>query len=324
MDTTEVVRWITQWLAAAEIDAGPHSPILGEVDSLRIAGLLAAAEARWDVDVSAGFAPGALADVTTLATHLCAPRPGSPRRWFASGAPGEQRPALPRDGLLTTSVSGEHLVGLPVAPTDFAGPLGSALAVGDEAVAVQRFADGLHAALAGLGVVPVWYPILTDSAVGADHPQNVDSAFPSGRLPHAACLQFVDGIGERPDGLYAGVGYAFRREPARRWEPAGRLEAYRVFEIVGCAGVDRVEELARAVVDRVAGLLAATVPGQWCAASDGFSDGMRRKLEWMTGDRPVAVASFNDHGTSFTGDAGRATFCVGVGLDRLLSLGVWR
>ncbi|MBC3840470.1 hypothetical protein GXW82_10215 [Streptacidiphilus sp. 4-A2] len=293
------------------------------IDSLRIMQLLAR-EAQVDVDVSDSFAldrcPTSPRWPTTCAAHATA----RPRAWFASGTEPVRRPVLPREGLLTASASGEHLVGLPVTPVDFERPLGSVLAVGEEAVAVQRFADRLLSALADFDVVPVWYPIITDSAVGADHPQNVDSAFQSGRLPHAACLQFLEGIGDRPDGVFAGIGYAFRREPARRWEPAGRLEAYRVFEIVCCAPPDRLAVLREGVLERVGDLLAGLVPGEWRGASDGFTEGIRRKLEWTTGDRPMAVASYNDHGSAFTGDAGRTGFCVGVGLDRLLSLGVWR
>lgn len=327
-DPAEVTEWVVGWISArTESEASPQTPIYGELNSLHIAELLAAAEARWDVDLSDGQSFAALADIASLAGHLCGTLRRSRRAWFSAGTTAEVgRPVLPSGALFTASASGEPLVGLPRSDAGFEGPLGSVLAVGEEARALEDFVRLLRSRLGFLAPTPVWFPIMTNSGVAAEHPQNVGSALRSGRLPHAACLQFLGGVADLADGLYTGIGYAFRDEPARRWRPQGRLEAYRVYEIVGCGGPDRVAGLADAVVETVGEILAEILDGGWDMATDGFTDGMNRKLEWTVAQPagPMALASFNDHGTSFTHDVRRTSFCVGVGVDRLSTLGIWR
>lgn len=327
--TAQVVEWTVQWLdAVARIRATAATPLAGEVDSLTLAELLTAAEARWDVSVDDGFALHVLADVRALAAHIAGSRTPSRRTWYA--APDVPEPvSSPPAGVVTARTAGQGTVLGLSRDGDRAAQDGgpaSVLRFGEEAAVLEKWTARLRDAFAGLGAAPVWFPLLTDSPVGAEHPQNVRAGFDTGRLPHAACVQLLQRLPGLPDGIHAGLGYGFRREPGRRWNPRGRLEAYRCYEVVAVGGPDLLGTARDVIRSRIAELLAPLAPGAWKSATDGFTPGVSRKEEWIMNidGSPIAAASYNEHGTAFTGVPHRASFCFGVGLDRLASLGVLR
>lgn len=328
-DVDRIADWVLRWVLAnsgMHLDSG--GALRGVVDSLALAELLTAAEFELGRDGWSDLAPADLDTVASLAAHLTSSPPASSKQWYRPLAADPVGPTSasvpPRTGLHATRTSlGGAVVGIEREPSAYAGRTGSVLLVGARARAVAALAAELTAAMEDLQPIPVWYPMLTSAATGGDHPQNVGAGFESGRLPHAACLELLEQLDARPDGLYCGIGFAFRREPARRWNAAGRLEAYRVWEAVWCgAAGDRAEATAR-LQEAVGTVLARLSSGRWVDARDGFTPGIQRKSEWAAdGDGPgagVALASVNDHGTTFVGGA-RASFCVGVGLDRIADL----
>ncbi|MEU3605666.1 hypothetical protein AB0E83_09445 [Streptomyces sp. NPDC035033] len=316
-----VIRWLSKNLGLTVSDG---SPLRGDVDSLLMAELLTAAEYELGRDAWTDFTPGCFDTVETLARHLADSPAGVEKRWYRPLGAHHGPEAAP-DGFDRARTSlGEVVVGAAAKPAA-TGRAGSVMLVGEHATAITELVAGLDAAVASFGPTPVWYPMLTNAGTGRDHPQNVASSLESGRLQHAACLELLEEIDERPDGLYSGIGYAYRREPARRWDSAGRLEAYRVWEAVWCGPVADAPGAMEELRSAVAAVLGGFSKGDWTPALDGFTPGLTRKSEWTVADGEpgagAALSSLNDHGTTFVRD-GRSSFCLGVGIDRLADLGL--
>ncbi|MFI6347330.1 hypothetical protein [Streptomyces sp. NPDC050560] len=325
MDGNSERDWVIRWFAenlGHTLSAG--SALRGDIDSLVMAELLTAAEYELSRDTWADFTPACFDTVETLAQHLADSPPGAEKRWYRPLAPsGRDLPQAP-DGFRRARTSlGDVVVEAPTTRPAADGRAGSLMLVGEGAAAITDLVADLEAAVAAFEPIPVWYPMLTNSATGRDHPQNISSSLATGRLPHAACLELLAGLDRRRDGLYCGVGYAYRHEPARRWSAAGRLEAYRVWEAVWCGPAERAPAVMEEVRLKVAAVLDRVAKGDWVPALDGFTPGMKRKNEWtVRDDEPgagTALSSLNDHGTAFVG-GGRSSFCLGVGIDRLADL----
>lgn len=310
------------------------SPLRGDIDSLTLTELLTAAEYELSRDVWTDFVPGSFDTVKTLSEHLDSSPFSEQKRWYRPlDAAGSATGVAVRDGQVHSVGShqartslGEIVVGAATLSTSSVTDRpGSVMLVGERATSIIGLVADLTTAVAAFEPTPVWYPMITAAGTGRDHPQNVASALESGRLQHAACLELLEELTERPDGLYCGVGCAYRREPARRWDAAGRLEAYRVWEAVWCG---RESDAAAAMVQiqrAVAAVLTSISTGEWVAARDGFTPGLTRKSEWLVArglsGAGAALSSLNDHGGTFVSD-GRSSFCVGVGIDRIADLGL--
>ncbi len=314
-----VIRWLSRNLG---LTVSAESPLRGDVDSLLMAELLTAAEYELSRDAWTDFTPACFDTVGTLAQHLANSPAGVDKHWYR---PLDEtgRTAAAHAGFDQARTSlGEVVVGAATRPAATGRP-GSVMLVGEPAVAITELVAGLDAAVAAFGPTSVWYPMLTSAGTGRDHPQNVASSLETGRLQHAACLELLEELDARPDGLYCGIGYAYRREPARRWDSAGRLEAYRVWEAVWCGPTEDAPKAMAQIKRAVATVLARFSKGDWAPALDGFTPGVTRKSEWTVADGEpgagMALSSLNDHGTTFVRD-GRSSFCLGVGIDRLADL----
>lgn len=351
----EVCRWIGHWLRAVHgLEFAADDDLLGALDSLALAELLVAVESEFGTALDEGFALDRLATVRTLAAHVAASCTPSPRIWLSTAARpqrlGPGRLTAVRDQLAPGAVAARTAsnglsVGLRIAADGADGgngadrgrpagkprpddgietDSGSLLAYGRPARAAALLTARLEELAARLEAVPVWYPILTNAPTGRDHPQRVTSSHTGGRLGHAACLQLLTALPADRDRTYCGVGFAFRHEPARRWDVRGRLEAYRVHETVVAGGADYRARRWAVLREAVDELLSGYVTGGWQEAEDGFTPGMERKLEWVADTRGgrAALASLNDHADSFTRAAGSGSFCLGVGVDRMVDLGV--
>ncbi|MGW4562122.1 hypothetical protein ACWEN3_06810 [Streptomyces sp. NPDC004561] len=314
-----VIRWLSKNLGLA---LSAESPLRGDVDSLIMAELLTAAEYELSRDAWTDFTPACFDTVETLSQHLANSPAGVEKHWYRPLDETGRRGAA-HDGFDRARTSlGEVVVGAATRQA-VTGSTGSVMLVGEPAVAITDLVADLDAAVAALDPTSVWYPMLTNAGTGRDHPQNVASSLETGRLQHAACLELLEELDERPDGLYCGIGYAYRREPARRWDSAGRLEAYRVWEAVWCGSAENAPTAMAEIKRAVAAVLGRFVKGDWESALDGFTPGVTRKSEWtVAAGEPgagMALSSLNDHGTTFVHD-GRSSFCLGVGIDRLADL----
>jgi hypothetical protein len=325
-DGRSELGWVIQWLSK-NLDStfSAESPLRGDVDSITVVELLTAAEYELSRDVWTDLSPACFDTVEALSQHLASCPRSVEKRWYRPL--GRTNPLETAHFVLHQARTSDGDIVVGTAPNQPAanGRLGSVMLVGDRAVAITDLVANLNAAVAGFDPASVWYPMLTTAPTGREHPQNVASSLESGRLPHAACLQLLEELGGRPDGLYCGVGYAYRHEPARRWDAIGRLEAYRVWEAVWCGSAGNAQ-MAMAEIERgVADVLDRISKGKWIAARDGFTPGLTRKKEWTISDREphagTALSSLNDHGTTFVRD-GRSSFCVGVGIDRLADIGL--
>ncbi len=341
-----VARWAVAWLSEVHaFHTDSDEDLLGRLDSLALTELLVACEARFGLWLGDGFTLDVLATVGSLAEHVASVAiRGSDRLWFRSVPGTPVGPDLMNDltrrlgpaGVVARTAADEMALGIGRGEsnrTSSSEPLsaqrpissgsGSVLAIGAAADAIRRFVARLDDATAALEAIPVWYPMATNSAVGVDHPQAVASGLTDGHLAHAACLQLLAELPGSHDAVYAGLGYAYRHEPSRRFDLRGRLEAYRVYEVV-VTGSDvfrgQMWDALRDLTDRQ---LAALAEGSWVEAHDGFTPGMSRKLEWQwaEGRDKVPFASLNDHGNTFVAaDAG--SFCLGIGVDRLAGIGL--
>ncbi|WP_369271844.1 hypothetical protein AB5J55_19040 [Streptomyces sp. R11] len=314
-----VIRWLLKNLG---LTVSAESPLRGDIDSLLMAELLTAAEYELSRDAWSDFTPACFDTVETLSQHLANSPAGVEKHWYR---PLDEtgRLGAAHDGFDRARTSlGDVVVGAATRPAA-TGRTGSVMLVGEPAVAITDLVADLDAAVAAFDPTSVWYPMLTNAGTGRDHPQNVASSLETGRLQHAACLELLEELDERPDGLYCGIGYAYRREPARRWDSAGRLEAYRVWEAVWCGPTENAPTAMAEIKRAVAAVLDRFSKGDWAPALDGFTPGVTRKSEWtVADDEPragMAVSSLNDHGTTFVRD-GRSSFCLGVGIDRLADL----
>lgn len=342
-----VTSWAVAWLRSVHgIDACADDALFGVLDSLALAELLVACEAHFKLRLDEGFDLDVLASVGTFAEHVASrPRAPSERIWFRS-----HTEAATADGPIASEVagrigsaaavariaSGEIALGVSLRGQAYATdhePLGadrwlstvsgSLLALGAQARDIQQLVSRLDGAMAALDAIPVWYPMATSSPVGIDHQQAVKSGLTSGRLGHAACLQLLAELPEIDDAIYAGLGYAYRHEPGRRFDARGRLEAYRVYEVVVTGARPFLARAWDALHEMVIRELAPFGDGTWATGRDGFTPGMTRKLEWLlsTGGGTIALASLNEHGDTFVKRPGRGSFCLGIGVDRLASLG---
>lgn len=319
--------WVIRWLAknlGLTVSAG--SPLRGDIDSLLMAELLTAAEYELSRDAWSDFTPACFDTVETLSQHLANSPAGVEKSWYRPLDETGRRGAAHNGFDQARTSLGEVVVGAATKPAA-TGRTGSVMLVGEPALAITDLVAELDAAVAAFDPTSVWYPMLTNAGTGHDHPQNVASSLESGRLQHAACLELLEELDERPDGLYCGIGYAYRREPARRWDSTGRLEAYRVWEAVWCGPAENAPTAMAEVKSAVAAVLDRFSKGDWAPALDGFTPGVTRKSEWTVADdapgAAMALASLNDHGTTFVRD-GRSSFCLGVGIDRLADLGLLR
>ncbi|MCZ4603600.1 hypothetical protein O3S80_07380 [Streptomyces sp. Lzd4kr] len=319
--------WVIRWLAknlGLTVSAG--SPLRGDIDSLLMAELLTAAEYELSRDAWSDFTPACFDTVETLSQHLANSPAGVEKNWYRPLDETGRRGAAHNGFDRARTSLGEVVVGAATKPAA-TGRTGSVMLVGEPAVAITGLVADLDAAVAAFDPTSVWYPMLTNAGTGHDHPQNVASSLESGRLQHAACLELLEDLVERPDGLYCGIGYAYRREPARRWDSTGRLEAYRVWEAVWCGPTENAPTAMAEIRSAVAAVLDRFSKGDWAPALDGFTPGVTRKSEWTVADdepgAAMALSSLNDHGTTFVRD-GRSSFCLGVGIDRLADLGLLR
>ena len=340
-----VAHWAIAWLSDVHaFDTDRDEDLLGRLDSLALTELLVACEARFGLRLGDGFGLDVLATVGSLAEHAAkvAVR-GSARLWFRSVPGTPVGPDLLKDltrrlgpaGVVARVTSDEMALGIGRDESDrtsgneplsaqrpMSSGAGSVLAIGATADAIRRFVARLDAATAALGAIPVWYPMATNSPVGVDHPQTVASGLTDGHLAHAACLQLLAELPGAPDAVYAGLGYAYRHEPSRRFDPQGRLEAYRVYEVVVTGSDVFRGRMWNALRDLTNTQLTKLAAGGWAEAHDGFTPGMSRKFEWRwaEGRGHVPFASLNDHGNTFV--AGAGSFCLGIGVDRLAGIGL--
>lgn len=323
-DMNAVTVWVQDWLRNnAGIDIMPDDALLGSVSSITIGMLTASAEERWDVDVSQYYNLAMLATVKSFANCISEISEPSHKTWYIASEVNKETLSGNQSLQVTRSCTkdGKQILGISGGDV-YEEPLGSVTLIGEEAKKAYKLVEQLDTALVAFDRVPVWYPMLTNNERGRSHPQNVRASFSSGRLAHAACLQLLEYLPSLDNGLYSGLGYAYRSEPSRAWNPRGRLEAYRVYEIVWLGNREESQRAQDELMYIIDDILSDEIgKGFWDIADDGFTEGLTRKMEWILSDRDetIAIASINEHGQHFAGK-GRYSFCIGVGIDRIVDL----
>ncbi len=336
---SRVIKWISEVIGeVTDAETPLRESGVGSLEAVELASVL---EATFSVSLDGALTHEALRTPRTLA-RLVASRAGSGQRQWTTVSTGSQSlrtdevlvraASLPAGTLVARQGRRTLLIGSPrpALPADggarhghvIEASTGSLLAVGPPARALSSFVEALTQLAAGWRAEPVWFPLLR-SPGGDEHPQQVASGHSDGILPHAVCIELLRKVDLAHDRVMAGLGCAHRREPARRVSPRGRLESYRVFEVVVCGSDEYCHRMWRQIEADVGSFLAERFTGSWAPGRDSFHAAMTRKLEWVArveGAEMLAVASLNDHGRAFTGSADHTSFCLGVGVDRAATI----